>query len=764
MAMAGNLGFPRFGAKREWKRAVERYWKGKLSRGELLATADELTARHWTMQREAGIGIIPVNDFSFYDHVLDMTALLGAIPPRYHAENEDDIDIDTYFAMARGVQDETRDVRAMEMTKWFDTNYHYIVPEFDANTQYRLASGHPFTAVEKARAAGVEHPRPVLVGPATYLLLGKCLDGVSRLDLLDRLIPVYEQILRRFDEQGVRWVQVDEPWLVLDLDDEARELFARAYSRLNAIAHRPNMLVATYFGGVDHNAGIATALGDGLHLDLVRAPNQLEAIAKKLPEDHLLSLGVINGRNVWRTNLEDKLALLQRAADLRSGTANLLVAPSCSLLHCPIDLELETALDDELKSWLAFAKQKLGELHALTVAINGDRSSVEHAFAASAAAHRSREQSARVRNKTVRARQAEIDESMTRRSSPYERRVRAQREKLNLPRFPTTTIGSFPQTREVRRLRARLRKGEITRAQYEKAIEQEILSTLRFQEEAGVDVFVHGEFERNDMVEFFGEQFDGFAFTKHGWVQSYGSRGVKPPIIYGDVQRTHPVTVRWSKFAKDHTDRPVKGMLTGPVTIQQWSFVRDDQPRSETAEQIALAIRDEVLDLEAAGIDVIQIDEPAFREGLPLRKKDWPHYLDWAVRCFRIASSGVRDDTQIHSHMCYSEFNEIFDSIAALDADVISLEASRSRMELLDAFEHFHYPNDIGPGVWDIHSPRVPSRDEIADLLRRALKHIRPERLWVNPDCGLKTRGWEEVRESVRNLVDAAKMVRESES
>lgn len=575
---------------------------------------------------------------------------------------------------------------------------------------------------------------------------------------------MYEQILRRFDEQGVRWVQVDEPWLVLDLDDEARELFARAYSRLNAIAHRPNMLVATYFGGVDHNAGIATALGDGLHLDLVRAPNQLEAIAKKLPEDHLLSLGVINGRNVWRTNLEDKLALLQRAADLRSGTANLLVAPSCSLLHCPIDLELETALDDELKSWLAFAKQKLGELHALTVAINGDRSSVEHAFAASAAAHRSREQSARVRNKTVRARQAEIDESMTRRSSPYERRVRAQREKLNLPRFPTTTIGSFPQTREVRRLRARLRKGEITRAQYEKAIEQEILSTLRFQEEAGVDVFVHGEFERNDMVEFFGEQFDGFAFTKHGWVQSYGSRGVKPPIIYGDVQRTHPVTVRWSKFAKDHTDRPVKGMLTGPVTIQQWSFVRDDQPRSETAEQIALAIRDEVLDLEAAGIDVIQIDEPAFREGLPLRKKDWPHYLDWAVRCFRIASSGVRDDTQIHSHMCYSEFNEIFDSIAALDADVISLEASRSRMELLDAFEHFHYPNDIGPGVWDIHSPRVPSRDEIADLLRRALKHIRPERLWVNPDCGLKTRGWEEVRESVRNLVDAAKMVRESES
>jgi 5-methyltetrahydropteroyltriglutamate--homocysteine methyltransferase len=761
MAVASNLGFPRFGANREWKKAVESYWKGKTSEADLRHTADMLMERHWRMQSEAGLFAVPVNDFSFYDHVLDMSALLGAVPSRYGAPEDEEVSLDTYFAMARGVQDGTLDLPAMEMTKWFDTNYHYIVPEFDANSKFRVGSQHPFRFVENARAAGVEHPRPVLVGPVSYLLLGKVLDETSRAAILERLLPVYAEILQRFKDMGVFMVQLDEPCLILDLDDEERELFKSAYDYLNGLESRPRILTATYFGSIAHNKDLAVNMGDGLHIDLVRAPDQLDEIAAALPEGKLLGLGLVNGRNIWRCDLDSALAIAKHASRLR-GDDELMIAPSCSLLHSPIDLDLETKLDGELKSWLAFGKQKLAEVVALTEVLNDNASAdVLHAFAASRAALDARANSPRVVNPSVRDRQSSITDAMAQRHSDFPQRVEAQQKKLNLPTFPTTTIGSFPQTREVRRLRLQLRKGELTKQQYEKAIEDEILSTLRYQEEAGVDVLVHGEFERNDMVEYFGEQLDGFAFTQHGWVQSYGSRGVKPPFIFGDINRPHAMTVRWSKFAKDNTDHPVKGMLTGPVTILQWSFVRDDQPRSQTCEQIALAIRDEVVDLETAGIDVVQIDEPAFREGLPLRKADWPAYFDWAVRCFRITASGVRDDTQIHTHMCYSEFNAIFDAIAAMDADVISIEASRSRMELLDAFDEFQYPNDIGPGVWDIHSPRVPSSDEMTDLLTHALKHIQKERLWVNPDCGLKTRGWPEVRESLTNMVTAAKRMRE---
>ena len=761
MALSSNLGFPRFGAKREWKKALENFWRGKINERELLLTADELMERHWKLQIDAGIDMIPVNDFAFYDHVLDMTTLLGAVPSRYSPRADGDISLDTYFAMARGVQDGTRDIRAMEMTKWFDTNYHYIVPEFSSDTTFRIANQRAFSVVAKARDIGVTNPRPVLIGPASYLLLGKVFDNTSLAELLERLLPVYERILREYNSLSVDWVQLDEPWLVLDLNDEQRALFRSAYDHLNKMSGRPKLLVATYFGGIEHNMDIAAQCGDGIHIDLVRQESQLPAVARNLPAEKWLSLGVVDGRNIWRTELDHASDLLWHASDFRDGDEKLMVGPSCSLLHSPIDLELETRLDDKLKSWLAFGKQKLREIYSLTQAINGHHEDVERDFDDSAQAIRSRKRSDRVLNPDVRRRQESIDESMTKRQSPFEKRAQVQHEKLNLPEFPTTTIGSFPQTREVRRLRARLRKGELTQDQYEQAIEDEIVKTLRFQENAGVDVLVHGEFERNDMVEYFGEQLDGFAFTQHGWVQSYGSRGVKPPIIFGDVQRPYPMTIRWMKFAREQTGKPIKGMLTGPVTILQWSFVRDDQPRRDTCEQIALAIRDEVVDLEKAGIDVIQIDEPAFREGLPLRKKDWPDYFDWAVRCFRITSSGVRDDTQIHTHMCYSEFNEIFDAIAAMDADVISIEASRSRMELLDAFEDFQYPNDIGPGVWDIHSPRVPGADEMHDLLNRALKHIKRERLWVNPDCGLKTRGWTEVEESVQNMVDAARRLRQ---
>ncbi len=762
MAQSANLGFPRLGLKREWKKASEDYWKKKISLDELVQMANELTMRHWQLQMDAGIDYIPCNDFAFYDLMLDTAVLVGAVPERYGDFSTGEIDIDTYFAMARGRQDETTDVIAMEMTKWFDTNYHYIVPEFTRDMQFRLASNHPFNAVIRAREAGVKNPRPVLIGPATFLLLGKAVEeNVDFSALLDSLIDVYAEVLNKFGEMGVDWVQMDEPVLVYDLDDEEKQLFEKAYAKLKNGANRPRMMIATYFGSIAHNVELAVSLGEGLHVDLVRAPEQLDTVLDHLADEQVLSLGLVDGRNVWRNNMDNSLVHLKHAAEV-VGAERVQVAPSCSLLHSPIDLKEEKKLHPMVKQWMAFGKQKLREVHVLKETLNGQVLHVQQDLVEMRTALAMREASPLVHKPDVQNRLKALTEDMARRSTPFTDRHKKQQAKLSLPMLPTTTIGSFPQTREIRRLRSDLRKGNISTEEYEKKLEEAIIETIRYQEEIGLDVLVHGEFERNDMVEYFGQQLDGYIFTQNGWVQSYGSRGVKPPIIFGDVARKGPMSVRWSKFAKDQTDKPMKGMLTGPVTMLQWSFVRDDQPRHITAEQLALVIRDEVVDLERAGIDVIQIDEPAIREGLPLRKQDWNAYFEWAIRCFRIAASGVQDETQIHTHMCYSEFNDMMEAIAAMDADVISIEASRSRMELLDVFDQsdFVYPNDIGPGVYDIHSPRVPSQDEIAGLLKVALKHVPVERLWVNPDCGLKTRGWEETRPSLENMVAAAKQVR----
>ncbi|HEY7877031.1 MAG TPA: 5-methyltetrahydropteroyltriglutamate--homocysteine S-methyltransferase, partial [Gemmatimonadaceae bacterium] len=733
MTVAANLGFPRIGAHRELKRALESFWNGATNAEALLRTARTLRQRHWELQRSRGIAGVPSNDFTLYDHVLDASAMVGAIPDRY-APLGDDV-LATYFAMARGQQSATLDVPAMEMTKWFDTNYHYIVPEFSADMRFRLASTKPVDEYLEARAAGID-TRPVLLGPVSLLLLGKGAAGAP-LALLDRLLPVYTEVLSRLARAGATWVQLDEPMLVTDLG-EARRAYGPAYETLHAAVPGLNLLLATYFGGLGDNLSMVASLPvHGLHVDLVRAPGQLDQVLRALPADRVLSAGVIDGKNIWRADLDAAYGLLRRIAQVRAPD-RLWVAPSCSLLHVPVHLAPEARLDAELKSWLAFGAEKLDEVSALAHAVDtGDTSAP--LFEESRRAVRSRRESPRVHDAVVARRVLEATDVMRSRRSPYPARRVAQRV-LGLPLFPTTTIGSFPQTSQVRAARAELKAGTRTRVQYETYLRAEITRTIRAQEAIGLDVLVHGEFERNDMVEYFGEQLSGFAFSDNGWVQSYGSRCVKPPIIFGDVSRPKAMTTEWSRYAQSLTARPVKGMLTGPVTILQWSFVRDDQPRSATCDQIALAIRDEVADLEAAGIRIIQIDEPAIREGLPLRRAEWPAYLSWAVRSFRLAASGVRDETQIHTHMCYSEFNDIVDSVAAMDADVVSMETSRSRMELLDAFARFSYPNEIGPGVYDIHSPRVPHDDEMVDLLHRAARVIDPEYLWVNPDCGLKTR------------------------
>jgi 5-methyltetrahydropteroyltriglutamate--homocysteine methyltransferase len=757
MAIASNLGFPRIGARRELKRAVERYWANESSPDELARTAAELRRRHWELQRDAGIGHIPSNDFSLYDHVLDTALMVGAVPARFGGAPVE-IGPAAAFALARG----TAEAPPMDMTKWFDTNYHYIVPEFEPGQTFRLAATKPIDEYREAAALGIQ-TRPVLLGPVSFLLLGKSRDGhENRLELLDGLLPVYIDVLSRLASAGADWVQLDEPVLALDLDAGAAAAFHRAYDRLAREAPKLRLLLAAYFDDLQENLELLLSLpAAAYHLDLVRGPGQLDRALDRLREGAMLSLGIIDGRNVWRADLDRALEPLERATR-RIGAERLLVAPSCSLLHCPIDLEQETSLDAELKGWLAFGRQKLEEIAILTRALNAGPAAVADVMAQNRRILAGRRSSARIHNPAVKARAGAIDAAMLRRTSPHEERIRAQEAKLALPRFPTTTIGSFPQTPEVRKARAALAKGTLTPTQYESFIEQEIARTLRFQEEIGLDVLVHGEFERKDMVEYFGEQLEGIGFTQHGWVQSYGSRYVKPPIIFGDVARPGPMTVRWSRYAQSVTSRPVKGMLTGPVTILRWSFVRDDQPARDTAYQLALALRDEVIDLERAGIRIIQIDEPAFREGLPLRRAAWPAYLDWAVNAFRLTASGVRDETQIQTHMCYSEFNDIIESIAAMDADVILIEASRSDMELLDAFVRFRYPNRIGPGIYDIHSPRVPSVEEMTGRLRKALAVLRPEQLWVNPDCGLKTRDWPEVRASLTNLVAAARRIREN--
>lgn len=755
MTTVTNLGFPRIGAKRELKRALEAFWAGESSAASLQDTARDLRARHWTLQREAGVDVPPSNDFSFYDQVLDTAFLVDAIPARYRALADAD-PLAGYFALARGVQRDGYDLHALEMTKWFDTNYHYLVPELQAGQGFALRGDKPLAEYREAKALGIE-TRPVLLGPVSFLLLSKTVDGSPALDLLDALLPVYAELLAGLKAAGAQWVQLDEPVLVQDLDDSARAAFEHAYAALSGVP-RPKVLLATYFGALEDNLGLAAALPvDGLHVDLVRAPEQLDAVLSVLPPDRVLSAGLVNGRNIWRTHLDNAL-VLARYAHGHLGD-RLWLAPSCSLLHSPVDLALETRLDDELRGWLAFSTQKLQELRLLADALDA-RPHAEAGLAASRARIESRRQSPRVHKPAVAARLAGLTAADAQRHSPYPQRHLAQAGALKLPRFPTTTIGSFPQTLDVREARARNKSGKLSDADYDAFLATQTEHCVRVQEQIGLDVLVHGEFERNDMVEYFGEQLDGFAFTKNGWVQSYGSRCVKPPVIFGDVTRPRPMTVRWSQYAQSLTDRPMKGMLTGPVTVLQWSFVRDDQSRADTCRQIALALRDEVLDLEAAGIGVIQIDEPAIREGLPLRRAQWREYLDWAVEAFRISASGVRDATQIHTHMCYSEFNDIIHSVAAMDADVISIETSRSRMELLDAFVRFQYPNEIGPGVYDIHSPRVPDKEEMLALLRKAAEVLRPEQIWVNPDCGLKTRGWKETRAALEALVAAARELR----
>ncbi|MBB3342417.1 5-methyltetrahydropteroyltriglutamate--homocysteine S-methyltransferase [Luteimonas sp. RC10] len=751
-----NLGFPRIGRKRELKRAVERHWRGEADAAQLQAVARELRLRHWRLQREAGVATPPSNDFSLYDQVLDAAFGVDAIPERYRALADAD-PLAGYFALARGHQQDGIDLHALEMTKWFDTNYHYLVPELQAGQRFALRDDKPVREYLEAKAEGIE-TRPVLLGPVTLLWLSKTVDGSDRFALLDALLPVYAELLARLQAAGAAWVQIDEPALVLDLDPAVRAAYGRAYAAL-AEGARPKLLLTTYFGPLDDNLALAASLPvDGLHVDLVRGREQLDAVLGALPAGRVLSLGLVDGRNLWRTRLDDALVLARYAISAR-GDDPVWLAPSCSLLHVPVDLTDETALDDELRSWLAFARQKLDELRLLADAL-ADPDAAEPALAKARDAIAARRASPRVHRPDVAARVATLEASASRRSAPYAARRAAQDALRPLPPWPTTTIGSFPQTLEVRQARAAHKSGKLSQADYDAFIAEQIAHCVRVQEELDLDVLVHGEFERNDMVEYFGEQLDGFAFTKNGWVQSYGSRCVKPPVIYGDVARPAPMTVRWSRYAQSLTSRPMKGMLTGPVTVLQWSFVRDDQSRADTCRQIALALRDEVTDLEAAGIGVIQIDEPALREGLPLRRADWAAYLDWAVESFRISASGVADTTQIHTHMCYSEFNDIIEAVAAMDADVISIETSRSRMELLDAFVRFRYPNGIGPGVYDIHSPRVPGVEEMTALLRRAAASIPVAQLWVNPDCGLKTRGWPETRAALAALVAAARALR----
>jgi 5-methyltetrahydropteroyltriglutamate--homocysteine methyltransferase len=754
-----NLGYPRIGERRELKRATEAFWNGTLTESDVLATAADLRKKHWLKQQALGIDLIPSNDFSHYDHVCDTAALFGCVPKRF-GWTGDTVDLATYFKMARGTADghgsQQNDgaVVALEMTKWFDTNYHYLVPEFDEQTSFRLATNKPIQEFREALALDIR-TKPVLLGPITFLRLGKY--HPSPLALLDRLLPVYGEVLEQLAADGAQWVQFDEPVFALDLTEIERAALLHAYTFLASRVPQLHLLVAAYFGHLRENLSTLVRLPvAGLHLDCVRAPDELDPLLEKLSPDAVLSVGVVDGRNVWLNDFSRSLSLLRKAL-AKLGPERLWVAPSCSLLHVPVSLKHETQIDSELCRWLAFADEKLGELTILSQALS-DPEPVSEQLRSNAVVQTARRN--RTQNEAIRARLRRISADDIERKSPFAERKKMQARRFGLPLFPTTTIGSFPQTSEVRAARARWKRGECTRAQYDQFIESEIRKAIRLQEEAGLDVLVHGEFERNDMVEYFGEQLDGFAFTTNGWVQSYGTRCVKPPLLYGDISRPHPMTVRWSQYAASLTPRWMKGMLTGPITMLQWSFVRDDQPRDETARQIGLALRDEVRDLEAGGIGMIQIDEPALREGLPLRQSDRSAYLRWAVEAFRLAAAGVRDETQIHTHMCYSEFNDIIESIAALDADVISIETSRSQMELLSAFVTYRYPADIGPGIWDIHSPRVPSVDEMENLLRKALVVLTPEQLWVNPDCGLKTRRWEEVIPALENLVKASARLR----
>lgn len=759
-----NLGYPRIGTNRELKKACEQYWSGKTSREDLLQMGKRLRKENWLLQRNAGIDLIPSNDFSFYDHVLDMSLTVGAIPIRYHPIKDNNNELDLYFAMARGYQKDGLDITAMEMTKWFDTNYHYIVPEFHKHQTFKLSSSKIVDEFYEAKQLGII-TKPVIVGPVSYLLLGKEKErDFHRIDLIKNILPIYFDILKQLMDLHINWVQFDEPFLVMDLTEKEKEAFTYSYSAIKKEFPSIKNILATYFDGLRDNIQLATSLPvNALHIDVARCPEQLDDVLHALPQNVTLSIGVVDGRNIWKNDLQSSLELINKAID-NISTDRVMIAPSCSLLHSPCDLEQETnekILPSEIKRWFAFAKQKIYEVVTLKqLATPDENKKALVKLKENQIAVESRKISKSIYNEEVKKRVNAIAEKDAQRKSNFIIRQQKQSTLNNLPLLPTTTIGSFPQTDDIRQLRNKLKKGTLTQEQYEKEIEFAIEDVIRWQEEIGLDVLVHGEFERNDMVEYFGELLDGFAFTENGWVQSYGSRCVKPPIIYGDIRRTMDMTVRWIKFAQSKTKIPLKGMLTGPVTILQWSFVRDDQPRSETTMQIALAIRDEVSALEKAGIKVIQIDEPAIREGLPLRKSDWQNYLNWAVKSFRVASSGVRDETQIHTHMCYSEFSDIIKSVAEMDADVITIETSRSQMELLDVFADFKYPNEIGPGLYDIHSLRVPTVDEMVMLLKKAASLLPVRNLWVNPDCGLKTRKWAETEASIKNMIEAASILR----
>ncbi len=764
MVTTHNLGFPRIGAQRELKFALESYWKGESSHDALAQVGASLRQRHW--QDQAGLDWAPVGDFSFYDQVLDMSFMLGNLPER--AKNFHGDTLDNYFRVARGrstrAQEEgcgcCQDIAAGEMTKWFDTNYHYIVPEFSAHTTFKLDASILLDQLKEAQSQGVK-AKPVLIGPMTYLALGKtkskAKDGTDKLSLLPRLLSVYVELLETLATNGVAWVQMDEPILATELDGDWQNAFKMAYQQLQN--RRVKLLLATYFGQLQGNRKLVADLPvDGVHIDTINGRDDIEPLLKILPQDKVLSLGVINGRNIWKTDLNTLLDWLEPLAKQLGD--RLWIAPSCSLLHVPVDLTSEQKLDAEIQSWLAFALQKLDELKILATALREGRTAVKSELAANRAAIETRRRSSRVHNPAVKEAIATLDSRLGQRKSAYAQRAPKQAALLKHPVYPTTTIGSFPQTVEIRQAHAAFKAGKLAETEYLDAMRAEIAHCVREQEKLGLDVLVHGEAERNDMVEYFGEQLEGYAFTQLGWVQSYGSRCVKPPILFGDISRPRAMTVAWITYAQSLTDKPMKGMLTGPVTILNWSFVRDDQPRSVSCKQLALAIREEVLDLEQAGIRVIQIDEAALREGLPLRRSQWKEYLDWAIESFRITANGVRDETQIHTHMCYSEFNDIIAAIAAMDADVITIETSRSDMELLDVFEHFNYPNEIGPGVYDIHSPNIPTQEHIVALMKKAAERIPPERLWVNPDCGLKTRQWSEVIPALTNMVAAAKILR----
>lgn len=759
MLKTASLGFPRIGENRELKKAVEAHWKGAKSEAELQQEASDIRNKNWNTQKNNEISFIPSNDFSLYDQVLDTLALFGAVPARYNFDGGN-VDLSLYFSMARGAQKEGVDVTAMEMTKWFDTNYHYIVGEFTKDQKFSISSTKIFDQYQEAKDNGIE-TRPVIIGPVSFLLLGKTTDESNKLDLLDNLLPAYQELFAKLNEAGVKDVQIDEPFLITDIDDSAKAAYKKAYEVIAAAKGDIKTHLTTYFDDLLENTELAFSLGtDSVHVDLVRAPEQFETALNAIQDDQSISLGLVDGRNIWINNLEKSIEIAKKAV-AKLGADRVIVAPSCQLLHTPVNLEGEDKIDAEVKTWLSFATQKLKELAAIAKAADNDDSLADF-IAENKKAVENRKTSAKIHNEEVKKRAANVTEADRNRKSDYPARREIQEKELDLPLLPTTTIGSFPQTKEVRKARADFKKGNIDAGAYQKFLEEETAKAVKFQEDIDIDVLVHGEFERNDMVEYFGEQLDGFCFSKNGWVQSYGTRCVKPPVIFGDVARPKAMTVDWAKYSQSLTKRYMKGMLTGPITMLQWSFVRDDQPRKDTALQIAFAIRDEVVDLQNAGIKIIQIDEAALREGLPIRKVKWNDYLTWAVDSFRVTASGVEDNTQIHTHMCYSEFNDIIDSIANMDADVISIETSRSNMELLDAFIDFKYPNEIGPGVYDIHSPRVPDKQEMVDLLKKAHNVLKKEQIWVNPDCGLKTRAWPETKDALKAMVDATKEVRAS--